>query len=496
MKRMLALLCAMLMLISFAVSCGKTEPSETTAAATTAASGDATTAAPEATTPAETEPPKAFDSVPAQNLGGEFHILYSTTDQSLADFTAETQNGDIKNDLIFTRNTMVEEKLGVDVMISPMGYTDLNTECQRQVQAGTNDYDMFGGHRNSLVLSYQGFHYDLMDISTLDLTQEWWDQNYVNAITINDSLYTVIGDIGVSTLLFVSSLTFNKKLMDEQNMAYPYDLVRDGKWTMDALLTMTTDYGEDLNGDGALTRDNDRLAMVGWSTESGYSLFYGSGFAFINRGAAGDPVLEYDSDKLVNVLEKTLDIWLRDNVFIFTDATSGTEHQKTYGVFAEGRALFSDIVLSKIGTFYSAMEDDYGILPCPKYSEDQNKYSAYLGYTIPILFLASNVQDPERNGTIMEALCTASYDNVTPEMYEIVTKLKNVRDEDSSEMIEIIIRNKYIDTAHFYNIAGYGTIPRDVIVNKTGNIASVLKSYERIASKEWDKILEDFDKIS
>ena len=495
MKRTLALFCAILMLVSFAVSCGKADPADTTVATTTAAP-DATTEATVTTTPAETEPPKAFDTVPAQNLGGDFHILYSTTDQSLADFEAETQNGDIKNDLIFTRNTMVEEKLGVDVKLSPMGYTDLNAECQRQVQAGSDDYDMFGGHRNSLVLSYQGFHYNLLDIDALNLEQEWWDQNYVDAITINDSLYTVIGDIGVSTLLFVSSLTFNKKLMDEQNMAYPYDLVREGKWTMDALLTMTADYGSDLNGDGVLTRDNDRLAMVGWSTESGYSLFYGSGFAFINRNAMGDPVLEYDSDKLVNVLEKTLDIWLRDNVFIFTDATSGTEHQKTYGVFAEGRALFSDIVLSKIGTFYASMEDDYGILPCPKYTEDQKNYSAYLGYTIPILFLPSNVMDPERNGTIMEALCTASYDNVTPQMYEIVTKLKNVRDEDSSEMIEIIIRNKFIDTAHFYNVQGYGTIPRDVIVNKTGNIASVLKSYERIAAKQWEKIIESFDKLA
>ena len=493
MKRILAFLCAVVMLASVA-ACGKTEEP----AATTTATGDtpATDATTAATEPAETEPPKAFDSVPAQNLGGDFHILYSTTDQSLADFTAETQNGDIKHDLIFMRNAMVEEKLGVDVMISPMGYTDLNMECQKQVQAGTDDYDLFGGHRNSLVLSYEGFQYDLMDIEALDLTQEWWDQNYVNTITINDSLYTVIGDIGVSTLLFVSSLTFNKKLMDEQNMAYPYDLVRSGKWTMDKLLEMTTDYGADLNGDGVLNRDDDRFALVGWSTESGYSLFYSSGFSFINRDASGDPVLEYDSQTLVSILEKTMQIWLRDNVYIFTAATSGEEHRATYGVFGEGRALFSDIVLSKIGNFYTSMEDDYGIVPCPKLNEDQDNYSAYLGYTIPILFLASNVPDPERNGTIMEALCTASYDNVTPKMYEIVTKLKNVRDEDSSEMIEIIIRNKYIDTAHFYNIAGYGTIPRDVIVNKTGNIASVLKSYERIAVKEWDKILEAFDKLS
>ena len=492
MKRTLALLCAILMLVSFAVSCGKAEPADTTVATTTAAvEGDTTSA----TTPGETEPPKAFDSVPAQQLGGTFHVRYAMADNCFEDFHAETLNGDVKNDLIYQRNSMVEEKLGVDVQISWNEYPEINNECKMQIQSGSHDFDLFGGHRTSLALSYQGFQYDLAKIPTLNLDGEWWDRDYVEAVTVNDSVYTVIGDAAISTLLFVSSMTFNKNLMDEANIAYPYDLVREGKWTLDALRTMTTDFGDDLNGDGRYIRENDRFALIGWGTESSYSLFYSCDFAFVNRNAAGDPALEFDTDKLVSILEKNLDIWIRENVYLHTGTADAKEHELTYTMFAENRALFSDIVLSKIGTFYSAMDNDFGIVPPPKYDEQQDGYAAYLGYTIPVLFISAGTPDPERTGTVMEALCTASYDNVTPQMYEIVTKLKNARDEDSSEMIEIIIRNKFIDTAHFYDILGYGSMARTVMTTQNHSIASLAKTYERVAAKEWEKIMSGFEKL-
>ena len=493
MKRMLALLCAILMLASSVVACGKTETVEST----TTAAPDATTASASVaqTAPAETEPPKAFDSVPEQNLGGEFHIRYNQNDNCYVDFLAETLNGDVKNDAIFERNAMVEEKLGVDIQITWTDYQSVDSDCKIQVQSGSSDYDLFGGHRISLALSYQGFQYDLKDISALDLTQEWWDQGYVDAATINDSLYTVIGDAGVSTLLFVSSLTFNKKLMDEANIAYPYDLVREGKWTMDAFYNTIVDYGTDLNGDGAVKREDDRLSLIGWGSESGYSGFYSTGFSFITRDAAGDYVISYDSEKLTAILEKMVKQWTVDYAY-FNNGSGVAEHEFTYGIFAEGRALFSDIVLSKIGTFYSAMEDDYGIVPQPKYNEEQENYYSYLGFTIPILYIPANASDPERTGTIMEACSTASYDHVTPKMFEIVTKLKNVRDEDSSEMIEIIIRNKFIDTAHFFDVEGYGTLPRNAIAQQSTNTASLIKAFERIAAKEWEKIIDAFEKLA
>ena len=128
MKRMLALLCAILMLTSVAVSCGKTEePAATTTAAVDSAVTDTTTAATE---PAETEPPKAFDTVPEQNLGGEFHVRYAQADSCYEDFHAETLNGDVKNDSIYERNSMVEEKLGIDIQISWDEITVVNNDCK------------------------------------------------------------------------------------------------------------------------------------------------------------------------------------------------------------------------------------------------------------------------------------------------------------------------------------------------------------------------------
>ena len=495
MKRALALLCALAMLISVAVSCGKADsgqPSDTTPSTTV---NEETTTAQ--TTPAQTEPPKAFDTVSEENLGGYvFNILYTSRDEVYYDFLAETINGDVQNDAIFQRNAMVEEKLNVDLQIAWKELDEVNTVCRMQVQSGTSDFDLFGGHRKSLALSYEGMQYNINDISTINLSQEWWDQDYIEAITIHDSLYTVIGDIGVSTLLFISSMTFNKRMLDEANIAYPYDLVREGKWTLDALQTMLKDQGADLNGDGKMVREDDHFALLGWATESAYSLFYGADFAFINRDATGEPQLEYDTDKLNVILEKVVNIWNQDNVYLYTGSATVPEHEATYAVFAEQRAMFSDICLCKIGWFYTDMEDAYGIVPIPKLDEAQESYHSYLGFTIPVLFLPANASDPERTGLIMEACSAASYDVVTPQMYEIVTKLKNARDEDSSEMIEIIIRNKFIDTAHFYDIEGYGTLPTNVITSGSSNSASIIKAFEKIAKKEWDKIITAFDKLS
>jgi hypothetical protein len=134
------------------------------------------------------------------------------------------------------------------------------------------------------------------------------------------------------------------------------------------------------------------------------------------------------------------------------------------------------------------MESGYGVIPIPKFDADQADYSSYASYTVPMTCIPVNAADRQRTGNIVEACCTASYDIVTPDIFEIVTKLQNVTDPESAEMVDIIIRTKMFDAAHWYCISGYHDFSRQMIMAASTNITSYLKGYTRNASKEVENI--------
>jgi hypothetical protein len=157
--------------------------------------------------------------------------------------------------------------------------------------------------------------------------------------------------------------------------------------------------------------------------------------------------------------------------------------------------LFCDLVLYKVSMFLLDMESDYGIVPQPMFDENQADYCSYTGYTIPLIMVPKNCTDPDRTGRIIEAYCTASYDEVTPDLFSIVTEVKNARDNESSEMIRIIIRTKLFDPAHWYNITGYGSLSRTIVASRTNNIASSLKTYDKAAQNSLESISNAFEDL-
>ncbi len=62
-------------------------------------------------------------------------------------------------------------------------------------------------------------------------------------------------------------------------------------------------------------------------------------------------------------------------------------------------------------------------------------------------------------------------------------------------MIQIIILNKFFDPAHWYIISGYVTFSRDIIASGNSNVASRLKTYDKVAQKNLESITAAFEAL-
>ena len=78
-------------------------------------------------------------------------------------------------------------------------------------------------------------------------------------------------------------------------------------------------------------------------------------------------------------------------------------------------------------------------------------------------------------------------------MFEIVTKLQSVRDQDSSEMVEYIIRNRVYDFAYFLDFDIANVVLKQLQAGQK-EISSPLKQAGRSSERALNKILRNMEK--
>ena len=469
--RIVCLLVCFLMCFGVLASCGDKEQENT---------GDVTE-------PVEGEL-TAFSTVRREDYQGyEFGIMYFKGYDGLeADFEAEALNGEVLNDRVFRKNQMVKETYNIELKLDTMVNAELYQFIRNNSMTGDSPYDVYGISRSGMPLCTEGYFLDVNSLDDIDTTKEWWDQKWVSEMSIHGSLFSLVGDFSIGTLQSVSCLCFNKELFTNNGLEYPYELVEKGEWTYEKMLSYVKGATRDLDDDSKYTVE-DFYGITGWGTEAGYTLFYGSGFSFANIDNSGALEISYDQERLTNIYEQVHKLWIVENNYR-NETGDVAQHSYPWDIFKDGRSLFVDTTLLKIGMFLSDMESGYGVIPAPKFDADQEDYSSYASYSIPMTCIPVNVADRQRTGNIVEAFCTASYDVVTPDIFEIVTKLQNVTDPESAEMIDIIIRTKMFDAVHWYVISGYHDFSRQMLRASSTNITSYLKGYTRNAPKEVENI--------
>lgn len=364
-----------------------------------------------------------------------FNIVYSAEQLgSTWPYCADDLNGDILNDAVYYRERNVEERFNVDITWfntdGVMG--EVAAALRTSVMSGDQNYQlainhMFGGFNACI---FDGALYDFNKMDALNLDKPWWNQSARDSLEIDGVLLEMSGDIIFS---YYDTIYFNKQIMDNFHIAYPYEKVLDGTWTWDYLAEITRDVSMDLDGDNVWTDEDQYGFIIDENLSTMTRLIHSNGMTMASTDTNGRPVLDnLMSDKLQSIIKKYYSFVWEDERCYFSGKTDET---KCVDMFAKGNSMMMHTQTAKLPSL-RGVNFEFGIVPLPKYDEAQDGY--YTLASTQMLLLPADMDDPEFVGVVLEALCAESYRQVVPVLYDVVYQNKYLRDSESETMFNLI----------------------------------------------------------
>jgi hypothetical protein len=444
--------------------------------------------------PSADETAKILPDLPETDFGGyEFNIYTkgsSFTEWASMDIYATEETGDPINDAVYLRNRYVEDKYNFIITAIPSS-DDMASNVKKSVSAGDLAYDAIVPNMlTQASLATSGVLIDLKTVPYLDLDQIWWDQKANVDLTINNKLFFTVGDLFIMDNDATWLVIFNKQLIQDLTLENPYDLVRNDQWTFDKLLEMCKGVSKDVNGDGIFGRE-DFYGNVSQG-ENMTAYYLASGEKYVQKDSDDLPFLAMDSERSLAVIEKIYEL-MYDNTtsYNYWDLSDPTPYYITQKMFENDQAVFKITALQLVIRM-RAMETNFGIIPMPKYDLNQAEYANYVHPTASALSITVTNADLERTGIILEALAAESYYTVRPAYYETSINSKFLRDEESIEMLDIILQTRVFDLAACYGFGGLSGILENMYRPKKREFVSTYEKQKNAYQSAVDKVIDFF----
>ena len=367
--------------------------------------------------------------------------------------TGET-NGDTLNDTQYEAVRRLEEEMGITWEETNVDLqTEFATLVPQLILSGDDEYDIiYENTRDLYNFSSQGYYYNLLDFDQIQLDEDWWLKSYNDYNVINDKMYTALGYSNLTVVDAITCLNFNQSMVEELGLELPYDYVREGTWTLDVLGTYLK-AAANLNGDADFT----------W-TDSG-SCVWGATMAS-NAGpqwlrGCGEYSVEFENNSLVLTAgsERFYDVC--DKIANMLGATDGTIYFGTYSgdddpgsyinCFEVERAMFGSSEIAKANRM-RGLEFTFGVLPFPKYDENQDRYYVGVSYPASGVSIPVTCVDTDFAAAVGDAINYIFYTDVWDVFREVTLETKNLRNDDSIEMLELILNSTYPNLTEIYGI--------------------------------------------
>jgi hypothetical protein len=491
--RILAVLLALLMLAAAATACSESagntdEPKDLSPSAD----------AEEAAEPAETEEINSRlaekDNLPEADFGGKnFTVIGSTDSYAYKYIEVEEMTGEGVNDAAFARNTAVEDRFNTNVVFFPNAdYSACSRTITNSVTAGDSDaFDLVQYHvvENSGV-AMKGYYLNWYEIPHIDFTRSWWSDSNINDLTINGRCFLAMGDFAITTIGGTYCMYYDKQEAVNYQIEDLYNVVREGRLTLDFLKTLAGQIYTDKNGDG-IKNEGDYFALASNQRSNFNTYLWSCDNQIFSRNDTGELTYNYFSEHLVNVYDSCWDL-LNNYEGVWT----GYEHGSAIEIFTNYGSLLCNGTLDSATSSLVDFEHDYGVIPYPKYDEAQAEYKTMVDGYHEAMAVAKTAADLEFIGTVTEALCAESYKQVTPAFFDVCLKQRYASSREDAEMMDLCVASRVFDLGYVYdNWKGVSFNFEELLRNpQHQDITSYYQKKKKVAEKYYDKVVELFTK--
>ena len=469
-------------------SCGETkEPSEEGPTTAPATNEEATV----------DEAAEALEALGEMDWGGEdFTVLYVNTlggyqQEVEGEPLSEGSKVGILSNAVYERNSLFEERCNLKFCTVGKDGAQAQAAVDAEVRAGSSSYQLLNQCLETTAnMCTTGILYNYRNYN-IDYRMPWWDAGTLS-FELNGKVFFMSGAQNTVDDDVTYLMAYNKQLARDYHIEGLYETVHSGEWTLEYFESVLQGLSSD-NGDGKWDKED----TYGLATANNLanSLFYGAGLRYVvTDPESGDPMLAMDSGKIekaVDVLNIARRLYHENNTAYVGGAQTFTHAAE---IFADNRAVFFWHDATRFATFNALMENDYGVLPPPKYDKQQERYYTWAHGVGSTLSIPETSGGAEGFSNILEAYVILSHRTITPVYYDILLKSRSVRDPESVEILDDLFSNRVYDLPMYFTQFGLFDIANTVVESNTDSFVSKYQASSKRFERTLGQILKKLEK--
>lgn len=369
------------------------------------------------------------------------------------------------------RNEAVEETLGITLVSNEREVSVMLQEIRAAVKSDTYYADIVM-YPQSYIGAFVsgGAIINLKSLPGFETDGGYYYKTGVCAGTGGDAVYAVAGPASLDADS-LSCIFFNKKMIEATGLESPYKLVDRGEWTIDK-------YTQYVTAGGALEGDYYGYGAQNTVTYLSDLFFFGAGERLTESSLGYYPQITVNSGNGMTVIEKIRAATV--------NAESSGSALSAIDSFNSGNTLF---LIERVDTMKALSQSvDWGVLPMPKYSEEQEKYITLAPYE-DALFMSAVPTAPNYAMTADVIACTniMSY-GYTKDAYVTNATYYYLRDNESIRMLDTVVSNPVYDFSYSF-ASSYNSIPSATFM-AVRNAVSGVSTIERYLNM-WSRQFEN-----